>query len=157
MKLTKPPSELIKEIKWSLPDVFHVSLYLHKHKEESTPDPKRKSLLQCLYAQRLAFWKLVRKKYSSITNRAMKGRFETMRQQIYNGYSLISQHPNEVTSNKNIHLYLSHQESTMLCLKNMNMWFYWYFSWQPKFELALHPAWHFTWCTLHIRKYAGWQ
>ena len=29
-------------------------------------------------------------------------------------------------------------------------WGYWYFSWQSWFQLVLHPAWHFTWCTLHI-------
>ena len=27
---------------------------------------------------------------------------------------------------------------------------YWYFSWQSWFQLVLHPAWHFTWCTLHV-------
>ena len=25
-----------------------------------------------------------------------------------------------------------------------------YFSWQSWFQLVIHPAWHFTWCTLHI-------
>ena len=25
-----------------------------------------------------------------------------------------------------------------------------YFSWKPWFQLVLHPAWHFAWCTLHI-------
>ena len=29
-------------------------------------------------------------------------------------------------------------------------WGYWHFSWQSWFQLVLHPAWHFTWCTLHI-------
>ena len=29
-------------------------------------------------------------------------------------------------------------------------WGYWYFSWQSWFQLVLHPAWHFTWCALHI-------
>ena len=27
---------------------------------------------------------------------------------------------------------------------------HWYFSWQSLFQLVLHPAWHFSWCTLHI-------
>ena len=27
---------------------------------------------------------------------------------------------------------------------------YWYFSWKLWFQLVLHPALHFTWCTLHI-------
>ena len=30
------------------------------------------------------------------------------------------------------------------------VWGYWYFSQQSWFQLILHPAWHFTWCTLHI-------
>ena len=30
---------------------------------------------------------------------------------------------------------------------------YWYFSWQSWFQLVLHPAQHFTWCTLHISYY----
>ena len=27
---------------------------------------------------------------------------------------------------------------------------YWYFSWQPWFQVVLHPAQHSSWCTLHI-------
>ena len=27
---------------------------------------------------------------------------------------------------------------------------YWYFSWKSWFQLVLHPAWHFSWCTLHV-------
>ena len=27
---------------------------------------------------------------------------------------------------------------------------YWYFSQQSWFQLVIHPAWHFTWCNLHI-------
>ena len=27
---------------------------------------------------------------------------------------------------------------------------YWYFSQQSWFQLVLHPAWHFAWCTLHM-------
>ena len=30
------------------------------------------------------------------------------------------------------------------------IWGYWYFTWQSWFQLVLHPAWHFTWCNLHI-------
>ena len=29
-------------------------------------------------------------------------------------------------------------------------WGYWYFSWQSWFQLVLHPAWHFSYSTLHI-------
>ena len=29
-------------------------------------------------------------------------------------------------------------------------WGYWHFSWQSWFHLVLHPAQHFTWCTLHL-------
>ena len=32
---------------------------------------------------------------------------------------------------------------------HLHLWGYWYFSWQSWFQLVLHPAWHFTWCTLH--------
>ena len=31
----------------------------------------------------------------------------------------------------------------------LHIWGYWYFSQQSWFQLVLHPAWHFTWCTLH--------
>ena len=34
-----------------------------------------------------------------------------------------------------------------------HIWSYWYFSQQSWFQLVLHPAWHFTWCTLHIKLY----
>ena len=27
---------------------------------------------------------------------------------------------------------------------------FWYFSWQYWFQLVIHPAWQFSWCTLHI-------
>ena len=27
---------------------------------------------------------------------------------------------------------------------------YWYFSLQSWLQLVIHPAWHFTWCTLHV-------
>ena len=33
---------------------------------------------------------------------------------------------------------------------NLHILGYWYFSRQSWFQLVLHPAWHFTWCTLHI-------
>ena len=33
---------------------------------------------------------------------------------------------------------------------HLHIWGYWYFSQQSWFQLVLHPAWHFTWCTLHL-------
>ena len=33
---------------------------------------------------------------------------------------------------------------------HLSVWGYWYFSWQSWFQLVLHPAQHFRWCTLHI-------
>ena len=33
---------------------------------------------------------------------------------------------------------------------HLHIWDYWYFSLQSWFQLELHPAQHFTWCTLHI-------
>ena len=32
---------------------------------------------------------------------------------------------------------------------HLHIWGYWYFSLQPWFQLVLHPARHFAWCTLH--------
>ena len=32
---------------------------------------------------------------------------------------------------------------------HLHIWAYWYFSQKSWFQLVLHPAWHFTWCTLH--------
>ena len=32
----------------------------------------------------------------------------------------------------------------------LHIWSYWYFSQQSWFQIVLHPAWHFTWYTLHI-------
>ena len=32
----------------------------------------------------------------------------------------------------------------------LRIWGYWYFSWQSWFQLVLHPAQCFSWCTLHI-------
>jgi len=34
---------------------------------------------------------------------------------------------------------------------HLHIWGYWYFSWQSWFQLVIHPAQHFTWCTLHRR------
>ena len=34
---------------------------------------------------------------------------------------------------------------------HLHIWGYWYFSWQSWFQLVLHSAQHFTWCTLYIR------
>ena len=33
---------------------------------------------------------------------------------------------------------------------HLHIWSYWYFSQQSWLQLGIHPAWHFTWCTLHI-------
>ena len=33
----------------------------------------------------------------------------------------------------------------------LHIWGYWYFSRQSWFQLVLHPAWHFSWCTLHVK------
>ena len=33
---------------------------------------------------------------------------------------------------------------------HLHIWDYWYFSWQSWFQVVLHPAKHFTLCTLHI-------
>ena len=35
-------------------------------------------------------------------------------------------------------------------MDHLLIWGYWYFSWQSWFQLMLHPALHFTWCTPHI-------
>ena len=32
----------------------------------------------------------------------------------------------------------------------LHVWACWYFSQQSWFQLMIHPAWHFTWCSLHI-------
>ena len=36
-----------------------------------------------------------------------------------------------------------------LVLCHLHIWGYWYFSGQSWFQLLLHPAQHFAWCTLH--------
>ena len=33
---------------------------------------------------------------------------------------------------------------------HLHIWGCWYFSWQSWFQLVLHPARQFAWCTLHI-------
>ena len=33
---------------------------------------------------------------------------------------------------------------------HLHIWGCWYFSQKSWFQLVIHPAWHFTWCTLHI-------
>ena len=33
---------------------------------------------------------------------------------------------------------------------HLYIWGCWYFSQQSGFRFVIHPAWHFTWCTLHI-------
>ena len=37
---------------------------------------------------------------------------------------------------------------TLVC--HLHIWGSWYFSQQSWFQLVLHPAQHFSWCTLHI-------
>ena len=32
----------------------------------------------------------------------------------------------------------------------LHIWGCWYFSQKSWFQLVIHPAWHFAWCTLHI-------
>ena len=34
-------------------------------------------------------------------------------------------------------------------LLSLQIWSYWCFPHQSWFQLVLHPAWHFAWCTLH--------
>ena len=34
---------------------------------------------------------------------------------------------------------------------HLHIWGCWYFSQKSWFQFVSHPAWHFTWCTLHIR------
>ena len=34
---------------------------------------------------------------------------------------------------------------------HLHIWGCWYFSWQSWFQLVIHPAWHFVWCTLYTR------
>ena len=33
---------------------------------------------------------------------------------------------------------------------HLHIWGYWHFSLQSQFQLVIHPAQHFEWCTLHI-------
>ena len=33
---------------------------------------------------------------------------------------------------------------------HLHIWDCWYFSWQSRFQLVIHPAWRFAWCTLHM-------
>ena len=35
---------------------------------------------------------------------------------------------------------------------HLHIWGYWYLSRQSWFQLVIHPAWHFEWCTLCIVK-----
>ena len=41
--------------------------------------------------------------------------------------------------------------SSLFSLKwyHLHIWGCWYFSQQPWVQLVIHPAWHFSWCTLH--------
>ena len=38
----------------------------------------------------------------------------------------------------------------------LHIWGNWYYSWQSWFQFVLHPAKHFSWFTLLVKK-AGWQ
>ena len=42
--------------------------------------------------------------------------------------------------------------SAIMVVCHLYIWGYWYFSWQSWFQLVLHPAQHFAWCTLHLSK-----
>ena len=33
---------------------------------------------------------------------------------------------------------------------HLHIWHSWYFSWQSWFQLMIHPALHFAWCSLHM-------
>ena len=37
----------------------------------------------------------------------------------------------------------------------LHIWGCWYFSQQSWFQLVIHPAWHFTWCTMHRSTYVS--
>ena len=39
--------------------------------------------------------------------------------------------------------------SALVWYYHMHIWGCWYFSWQSWFQLMIHPAWLFAWCTLH--------
>ena len=36
------------------------------------------------------------------------------------------------------------------CWCHLHIWGCWYLPWQSWFLLVIRPAWHFTWCTLHL-------
>ena len=38
---------------------------------------------------------------------------------------------------------------------HLRIWGYWYFSQQSCFQLVLYPAWHFSWCSLHMLNKQG--
>ena len=40
----------------------------------------------------------------------------------------------------------------LFAFSHLHMWGYWYFSWQSWFQLVLHTARRFAWCTLHIKE-----
>ena len=47
-------------------------------------------------------------------------------------------------------LFSSSLLSAIRVVSHLHIWGYWYFSLQPWFQLVLHPAQHFSWCTLYI-------
>ena len=51
------------------------------------------------------------------------------------------------TFSKRLLSFYSHSAISMVSSAYLR---FWYFSQQPWLQLMLHPAWHFTWCTLHM-------
>ena len=39
----------------------------------------------------------------------------------------------------------------------LSIWGCWYFSQQSWFQIEIHTAWHFSWCSIIYGKQAGWQ
>ena len=54
-------------------------------------------------------------------------------------------------------LFSSSSLSVIRVVSYLHIWGYWYFPQQSWFQLVLHPAQHFAWCTLCIVKYVGWH
>ena len=40
---------------------------------------------------------------------------------------------------------------------HLHIWGCCYFSWQAWFQLVIHLAWHFTWCSLRMSEIKGWK
>ena len=39
----------------------------------------------------------------------------------------------------------------------LHIWRCWCFSWQAWFQLVIHLAWHFAWCSLHVSEIKRWK